>query len=540
MNLIKVTQVLLLFLLLSSSTLYAQNQRTDSASALRRTVQAKDEKGGFKALLEKSSALSKDGKFFEAVKLLQDIIRMAGEAGDKEMVATSYVQLGVIYARQANYPVALENFLSALKINEALADTNRIVHNLVNISSIQADQKDRDAALKTVRRAFLMAKKAGDSRQMTICLINLANFHILSDKKTSFKYFQKALTVVGDNVPYRIVILTQMGSLYTDRREFDKALQTLEEALKLAQETESKRSYGKIWSKMGLLFSAQKQYSQAIAYAQKALRQGEEINDLELKKDSYRYLSEAYAATGAFREAYSNQVKFKSLSDSIFNDRNVRKVAFMESSYLYDKEKQAYEKEKTAQKMKIQDQKQIILSLVFLSILALLLTFTIYWTNRLKKRVLNLEIENKNQELEINHKAMTAATLKLMENSERDTYSIKMLENIKKNTVGEGQNDIRTLITEYKLKSYNSNWNEFEILFEKTNSSFYEKLNECYPTLTPNERKLCVFLKLNMSNNHISQVTFQSEEALKKSRLRLRKKLEIDRDTNLAAFIQRL
>ena len=58
--------------------------------------------------------------------------------------------------------------------------------------------------------------------------------------------------------------------------------------------------------------------------------------------------------------------------------------------------------------------------------------------------------------------------------------------------------------------------------------------------LTQNERKLCVFLKLNMTNKQIAQITFQSEEALKKARQRLRKKLEIARDTNLVSFIQNI
>ena len=158
----------------------------------------------------------------------------------------------------------------------------------------------------------------------------------------------------------------------------------------------------------------------------------------------------------------------------------------------------------------------------------------------LKKKLLEMEIEKINHELVANQKAMTAATLKLVQNSERDSRSIKMLEDIEKNTNEEGKKSVRSLIADYKLQSYNSNWNEFELLFEKVHHSFHDKLNEQFPELTPNERKLCVFLKLNMSNKQIAQITFQSEEALKKARLRLRKKLNIDRDTNLVAFIQNI
>lgn len=99
---------------------------------------------------------------------------------------------------------------------------------------------------------------------------------------------------------------------------------------------------------------------------------------------------------------------------------------------------------------------------------------------------------------------------------------------------------LTSLIGNYKLQSHLSNWEEFEALFTKVNAPFWHKLNELYPSLTPNERKLCVFLKLNMSKKDIALITFQSEEALKKARLRLRKKFDIDRMTNLTTFIQNL
>lgn len=155
-----------------------------------------------------------------------------------------------------------------------------------------------------------------------------------------------------------------------------------------------------------------------------------------------------------------------------------------------------------------------------------------------KEKLMTQEIERINQELESNQRSITAATLKLIQNSERDTQTIEQLKEIEKNTNSEGKNRINTLISDYKRVSYSSNWEEFEILFEKVHSSFYEKLNSQFPDLTPNERKICAFLKLNMSSKDIAQITFQSEDALKKARLRLRQKLGIDRETNLVTFIQ--
>ncbi|HEY3370853.1 MAG TPA: PAS domain S-box protein [Prolixibacteraceae bacterium] len=157
-----------------------------------------------------------------------------------------------------------------------------------------------------------------------------------------------------------------------------------------------------------------------------------------------------------------------------------------------------------------------------------------------KARLLALEIERISRELESNQKSETAARLKLIQNSERDAQTIERLMEIEESTNPTSKQKINSLISDYKRLSYNSNWEEFEILFEKVHSSFYEKLNTQYPKLTANERKICAFLKLNMSNKDIAQITFQSEDALKKARLRLRQKLEIERETNLTAFLQNI
>lgn len=157
-----------------------------------------------------------------------------------------------------------------------------------------------------------------------------------------------------------------------------------------------------------------------------------------------------------------------------------------------------------------------------------------------KKRLLEKEIERINGELEQNQKSLTAASLKLIQNSERDTETVRKLDSLLADTTPEAKKIIQVIMSDFKQISRRTNWNEFELLFQKVHSSFYENLNESFPNLTANERRLCAFLKLNMSNKDIANITFQSEEALKKARLRLRQKLGIDRDTNLVIYLQNI
>ncbi|MBI4646098.1 MAG: hypothetical protein HY738_05735 [Bacteroidia bacterium] len=103
-------------------------------------------------------------------------------------------------------------------------------------------------------------------------------------------------------------------------------------------------------------------------------------------------------------------------------------------------------------------------------------------------------------------------------------------ENIKKK--------LNIIINCYKVSASIINWQEFELYFGQVHQSFYKNLNQKYPSLTPNEQKICAFLKLNMSNKEISAITFKTENSIKKARLRLRKKIGIAPKTNIVNFIQ--
>ncbi len=101
----------------------------------------------------------------------------------------------------------------------------------------------------------------------------------------------------------------------------------------------------------------------------------------------------------------------------------------------------------------------------------------------------------------------------------------------------ENQSSIRELIGELQRNAETQVWEEFEIRFQQVHNDFYENLNGKFPNLTPNERKLCAFLKLNMSTKEISAITFQTTNSITVARSRLRKKLGIDREENLVAFL---
>ncbi|MBM3403340.1 MAG: hypothetical protein FJY10_00400 [Bacteroidetes bacterium] len=55
--------------------------------------------------------------------------------------------------------------------------------------------------------------------------------------------------------------------------------------------------------------------------------------------------------------------------------------------------------------------------------------------------------------------------------------------------------------------------------------------------LTPAEIKLAVLIKLGLSNKEMATLLYQTHDSLKVSRSRLRKKMNLENDTNLFSFL---
>jgi tetratricopeptide (TPR) repeat protein len=476
--------------------------------------------------------------------------------------------LGMIHAYQGKYPQALDYFQRCLRIKEISNDRAGTFSGINNIGNIYMLLSDYPKAFDYYGKALQLANESKDKKKIAICYGNIGSVYKKKNDLRSLDYFQKALEISQEIGDYQttISVYIYLGDVYVQQSKLALAMDYYQKALQQSVERDWKRPLSEIYNKIGTIYLAQKKYDIALSSTLKALDIANEMDLMDSKNDIHKQLSKIYAATNNFSKAYFHQKRFGEINDSVYNDRNVKKIAELEYTYKFEKKKQAIE---AMQQKKDAVQSAITKSLIGGIVLLLLFAGYVYRSLQAKHRSNLLLIRQKieieklndeylalnkeyiklneqlkesniqiNNELDLNQKSMTAATLKLIQNAGRDAMTIDRLQQIEQHTSNEGKQNIKALIADYTRSSYNSNWDEFEILFEKVHNSFYESLNTNYPTLTTNERKLCAFLKLNMTNKDIAHITYQSEEALKKSRLRLRQKLQIDRETNLSTFIQ--
>ena len=115
------------------------------------------------------------------------------------------------------------------------------------------------------------------------------------------------------------------------------------------------------------------------------------------------------------------------------------------------------------------------------------------------------------------------------------------MKELKKQVKKEDQETIKKIIDDLKNAQDENVWKEFEVRFNQVYNDFYDRLKSKYPDLTVNEKRICGFLRLNMTSKEICALTRQSYNSLNVARARLRKKLNIqNEEVNLVNFLENL
>ena len=150
----------------------------------------------------------------------------------------------------------------------------------------------------------------------------------------------------------------------------------------------------------------------------------------------------------------------------------------------------------------------------------------------LEKEVHEREIEFKNKEMVINVMSLMKKNEMLAELSE------KLVHIEQEATSSESRETIKKVARELQKSQEEEIWKEFSTRFKEVHGEFYNTLLHKFPTLSPNELKLCAFLRLNMSSKDIAELTGQRVSTLETARYRLRQKLGIaNSDVNLITFL---
>ncbi|WP_299219088.1 triple tyrosine motif-containing protein [uncultured Aquimarina sp.] len=152
-----------------------------------------------------------------------------------------------------------------------------------------------------------------------------------------------------------------------------------------------------------------------------------------------------------------------------------------------------------------------------------------------EKEIIRIKNEQLKQEFKDKSKELAASTIDVAKKNELLTqiksYLIKISD----------QNSVKPVVNIIdKNLNHNDNWEFFKEAFNNVDRKFLKKLKKRHPDLTPNDLKLCAYLRLNLSSKEIAPLFNISARSVEIKRYRLRKKLNLQHEENLVNYILEL
>lgn len=159
-----------------------------------------------------------------------------------------------------------------------------------------------------------------------------------------------------------------------------------------------------------------------------------------------------------------------------------------------------------------------------------------------QEKIDQLEAEKMQADLDHQAKELASTTMHLVQKGEMLTRIKDNLTEVNKIVADpNAKKQIRSMIRTIEADvNFDETWQNFEHKFDKVHVDFNKRLKEQYPSLTPNDIKLCTYLKLNLTSKEIASLTNISVRGVEISRYRLRKKLGLESHENLVEFIQEI
>ncbi|PRX55345.1 helix-turn-helix and ligand-binding sensor domain-containing protein [Flagellimonas meridianipacifica] len=145
---------------------------------------------------------------------------------------------------------------------------------------------------------------------------------------------------------------------------------------------------------------------------------------------------------------------------------------------------------------------------------------------QLKNEQLKKEFQNKSNEL-------AASTMSIIKKNE-------LLSKAKEQLVAnvEEKESVKPIIDIIdKNLNQNDDWELFKEAFNNADRKFLKKLKKVHPNLSPNDIRLCAYLRLNLSSKEIAPLLNISARSVEIKRYRLRKKMGLEHDDNLVNYI---
>lgn len=252
---------------------------------------------------------------------------------DKRKLTVATNTLGIVYYSMDNQELALNYYLKALQFD--VKEENVKIYN--NLSNIYTNNRDFIKALEYLGKGVREAELLEDEYMMAILLLNHTSPNIeLGNMEVAKEKCLRALTITDGNIQtdsrfihLRIHVLLNLCDVHIREKEYNRALNTIDEALAMAEKRSAHMSYCVGLSLKAAIYLEKDEETNALEYVNKTLEYAERYKQGREKKEILEKVIAYYEDKEAFDKAYPflKRLKEHHKKEAILSrDENFKKI----------------------------------------------------------------------------------------------------------------------------------------------------------------------------------------------------------------------
>lgn len=497
----------------------------------------------------------------KAVSYSNTAILKAELSGSADLISTASLALGRSYINLGSFDMGFEAFYNAL--DKCPKGNKRLQASITtNIGYLYISLGDVKKAFQFIDRAMEMFAGLEDSTGMANCYNAKGLAYERIGKNAEAEESLKRALLINRQMGDRKNIAANLNNLGLLEGHPEEKIRYLQEAIQINKSLGANWSLAENYNNLATQYFYRKDYSKALEWLQNAFILANNLSAKELICDNYRYQTWVYTALGNYKKAYENMQHLYELEKDMLSEKKLREIELNVADRRFRSQQQELNLKQKELKIKSLQRDMLVMLACGLGILFVLAL--VVWRVRQKRRMVLLEAakkieaqqkevmrlqmekteeEKRNMEIELEHSKNELTNFACYVRSKNEL--IEKIKSMIKDSYKEAKPEVKAqlktinaFITQYQNKEDNLGTLIAEM--DRLNAEFLVRLTETHPDLSKNEKQLASLLRIDFSTKDIALLIGSTPKTVNMARYRLRKKLGLETDEGLNAYMKKM
>ncbi|AXG72226.1 tetratricopeptide repeat protein [Kordia sp. SMS9] len=447
--------------------------------------------------------------------------------------------------QQDQLTTSLENLQKSIDLANEIKDDKSLATSYQIRGTLSMKNNDSIEARNYYKKAIQLGKKYKDSTALFAAYSMYASSFYQSLKKNdSTLYYLKLAKNYVNSLQSKIEMDTNFATYYVADQNYEKALITYKRMIAPHKKLKRYLGLSSCFLNMGAVQAFLKEKEKSLAAMDSAIVYAKRAKSKDYLSLIYQSRRNINAHFKDYKAAMNDFYMHKIYYDSINDLAEAKRFTELELNYKFDKEKEI-----AAIKLENESTKKS-LYFILIFVVLLLAAVLIYIINKRKgQKIAVAEKELALQQMEKIKADLILANREnelkkvVIENSITEEVLNKTLDDIKEIITFENEKERKmalkslsaSLLSEKTAKKSTASLQEY---LEEVNMEFKILLDTKFPKLKQREKELLCMIKLGLGGTEISKLFNTSLASIKSLRYRIRKKLDIDPNEDMIAYIE--